>query len=42
MRTYPNPAFPDGISIIGCDVANGTYDKVDSDDRGVCRYSRVG
>ena len=28
---------PDVISIIGCDAANGTYYKLYSDDRGVCR-----
>jgi hypothetical protein len=29
--------FPDGVSIIGCDAAKGTYYQLYSDDRGVCR-----
>jgi hypothetical protein len=28
---------PDGISIMGCDAANGTYVQLYSDERGVCR-----
>ena len=28
---------PDGVSIIGCDAANGTYFQLCSDERGVCR-----
>ncbi len=28
---------PNGISIMGCDAANGTYYQLYSDDRGVCR-----
>jgi hypothetical protein len=28
---------PDGVSIIGCDAANGRYVQLYSDDRGVCR-----
>ena len=28
---------PDGISIMGCDAANGTYFQLYSDERGVCR-----
>jgi hypothetical protein len=28
---------PDGVSMIGCDAANGTYYQLYSDDRGVCR-----
>ena len=28
---------PDGVSIIGCDAANGTYTQLYSDERGVCR-----
>lgn len=28
---------PDGVSIIGCDAANGTYVSLHSDERGVCR-----
>jgi hypothetical protein len=31
------PQAPNGISIIGCDAANGTYYQLYSDDRGVCR-----
>jgi hypothetical protein len=31
------PGVPDGVSIIGCDGANGTYYQLYSDDRGVCR-----
>ena len=31
------PEAPDGISIMGCDAANGTYYRLYSDDRGVCR-----
>jgi hypothetical protein len=35
--TVDMPAVPDGVSIIGCDAANGTYYQLYSDDRGVCR-----
>jgi hypothetical protein len=31
------PEAPDGISIMGCDAANGTYYQLYSDERGVCR-----
>jgi hypothetical protein len=31
------PEAPDGISIIGCDAANGTWYQLYSDERGVCR-----
>ena len=31
------PEAPNGTAIIGCDVANGTYLQLYSDDRGVCR-----
>jgi hypothetical protein len=31
------PEAPDGLKIIGCDAANGTYYQLYSDDRGVCR-----
>jgi hypothetical protein len=31
------PEAPDGISIIGCDAANGTYYQLYSDERNVCR-----
>jgi hypothetical protein len=31
------PEFPDNVSIIGCDAANGTYFQLYSDERGVCR-----
>ena len=32
-----HPDVPNGINVIGCDVANGTYFQLYSDDRGVCR-----
>jgi hypothetical protein len=35
--TTDRPEFPDGVSIMGCDAANGTYYRLYSDDRGVCR-----
>ena len=35
--TVDVPEAPDGVSIIGCDDANGTYYQLYSDDRGVCR-----
>jgi hypothetical protein len=35
--TVDLPAAPDGVAIIGCDAANGTYYQLYSDDRGVCR-----
>jgi hypothetical protein len=35
--TVEIPEAPDGVSIIGCDAANGTYFQLYSDDRGVCR-----
>jgi hypothetical protein len=31
------PEAPDGVCVIGCDAANGTYWQLYSDDRGVCR-----
>jgi hypothetical protein len=31
------PGAPDGVSIIGCDAANGRYVQLYSDERGVCR-----
>ena len=31
------PEAPNGISVMGCDAANGTYYQLYSDDRGVCR-----
>jgi len=31
------PDAPDGVCVIGCDAANGTYWQLYSDDRGVCR-----
>jgi hypothetical protein len=31
------PEAPDGISVMGCDAANGTYYQLYSDERGVCR-----
>jgi hypothetical protein len=35
--TVEMPEFPDGVCVIGCDAANGTYFQLYSDDRGVCR-----
>ena len=35
--TVDMPEAPDGISIMGCDGANGTYFQLYSDERGVCR-----
>jgi hypothetical protein len=35
--TVSFPGAPDGIAIIGCDAANGTYSELYSDERGVCR-----
>ncbi len=35
--TVEMPEAPDGIKIMGCDAANGTYYQLYSDDRGVCR-----
>ena len=31
------PQAPDVVAIIGCDAANGTYNQLYTDDRGVCR-----
>jgi hypothetical protein len=31
------PEAPDGVAIMGCDAANGTYYQLYSDERGVCR-----
>lgn len=35
--TVEAPEAPDSIAIIGCDAANGTYQQLYADDRGVCR-----
>ena len=35
--TVEMPEAPDGVCVIGCDAANGTYFQLYSDDRGVCR-----
>src|ERR687896_2287081 len=35
--TVEMPEAPNGISIMGCDAANGTYYQLYSDERGVCR-----
>src|SRR5687768_6617303 len=35
--TVEMPEAPDGVSIVGCDAANGTYFQLYSDERGVCR-----
>jgi hypothetical protein len=39
--TVDLPEAPDGISIMGCDAANGTYVQLHSDSRGVCRIYRM-
>ena len=36
-----HPKAPYGISVIGCDGANGTYYMLYSDDRGVCRVMQM-
>jgi hypothetical protein len=35
--TIELPEAPDGVAVIGCDAANGTYFQLYSDERGVCR-----
>ena len=35
--TVEMPEAPNGVCIIGCDAANGTYFQLYSDDRNVCR-----
>jgi hypothetical protein len=35
--TMTLPGAPNSTSIIGCDAANGTYQQLYCDDRGVCR-----
>ena len=35
--TVEMPEAPNGVCVIGCDAANGTYYQLYSDDRGVCR-----
>ena len=35
--TVEMPEAPDGICVIGCDAANGTYYQLYTDDRDVCR-----
>jgi len=35
--TVDLPEAPNGMAIIGCDAANGTYFQLYSDERGVCR-----
>jgi len=35
--TVEMPEAPDGVSIIGCDAANGRYFQLYTDDRNVCR-----
>ena len=35
--TIDLPEAPNGVAMIGCDAANGTYYQLYSDDRGVCR-----
>ncbi len=39
--TIEMPEAPDGVSIIGCDAANGTYYQLYSDERGVCRIYQM-
>jgi hypothetical protein len=39
--TVDVPGVPDGVSVIGCDAANGTYYQLYSDDRGVCRVYQM-
>ena len=35
--TIEMPEAPNGVCMIGCDAANGTYYQLYTDDRGVCR-----
>jgi hypothetical protein len=35
--TVEMPEAPDGVCVIGCDAAAGTYFQLYTDDRGVCR-----
>lgn len=35
--TVEMPEAPDGVCVIGCDAANGTYYQLYTDERGVCR-----
>ncbi|MDN5851653.1 MAG: hypothetical protein L0K86_02190 [Actinomycetia bacterium] len=35
--TVELPEAPDGVKIVGCDAANGTYVQLHSDERGICR-----
>ena len=35
------PEAPDGVALIGCDAANGTYMQLYSDERGVCRIYQM-
>ena len=35
--TVEMPEAPDGVAILGCDAANGSYHQLYSDERGVCR-----
>lgn len=39
--TVDVPEAPDGVSIIGCDAANGSYVSLHSDERGVCRIYQM-
>ena len=39
--TVDMPEAPDGVPIIGCDAADGTYYQLYSDDRGVCRVYQM-
>jgi hypothetical protein len=39
--TVDVPEAPDGICVIGCDGANGTYSQLYTDDRGVCRIYQM-
>ena len=40
--TIDLPEAPNGVAMIGCDAANGTYYQLYSDDRGVCRVYEMG
>jgi hypothetical protein len=41
-RSWTDGPAPDGVSIMGCDAANGRYVQLYSDDRGVCRVYEMG
>jgi hypothetical protein len=39
--TVEMPEAPDGVCVIGCDAANGTYYQLYTDDRNVCRVYQM-